>query len=141
MKKWILLTFLVIGILILLISFSSVFALSNKSFKKVCNQDLSKDYSFVYFNESPTDSMYPAINKSSIATIEEVTENTKLEKNDIILFKFPKMFGCLWVHRIIFIGKDDKGTYYITKGDNNWFSDFWQRTRKEDVYYKVTSIL
>ena len=131
--------FLIIGIF--LISFSFVFALSNKSFKKVCSQDLSKDYSFISFNESPTDSMYPTINKNSIATIEKVTKDTELKKGDIVSFKAPKWLGCVWVHRIINIKEDKQGIYYITKGDNNWLPDFWQKTRKEDVYYKVTDIL
>ena len=111
--------------------------------EKVCNQDLSKaieNYDYFYFNES-TESMYPTINKTSIAYFEKVTENTKLEKGDIVGFKVPAWLGCLRVHRIVDIREDKKGIYYVTKGDNNMFSEFWQKTRRGDIYYKITKII
>lgn len=110
------------------------------SITKVCSQDFSEEHSFVYFNESPTDSMYPTINKTSIAYIEKITNKSKLQKNDIIIFKVPDMFGCVWAHRIIKIGEDYNGVYYITKGDNNLFSDFFQKIRRENIYYKIIAI-
>ena len=109
-------------------------------FEKVCSQNISKDYDFVYFNESPTDSMYPTINKTSIAYFEKVTDKTELKKGDIINFKVPKRLGCTWVHRIIKIKEDNKGIYYITKGDNNWMFDI-QKTRREDDLFKITKIV
>ncbi len=29
----------------------------------------------------------------------------------------------LIIHRVVEIGEDEQGTYFITKGDNNFFSD------------------
>lgn len=107
----------------------------------VCSQNLSVNYDFFSFGTSPTDSMYPNINKTSIAYVTEVTGETDITKDDIIVFKVPDRFGCLWAHRVIKIGIDSKGVYYLTKGDNNILPDFWQKTRREDIYYKVTSIV
>lgn len=110
------------------------------SLEKVCNQDIDAEYDYIYFNLSSTASMYPTINKTSIAHIEKVNNDTKLQIGDIVLFRVPKSLGCFWVHRIIDIKSDSRGAYYVTKGDNNWFNDFFQKTRRKDISYKIIEI-
>ena len=85
--------------------------------------------------------MYQTINKTSIAYFTKVNKDTKLEISDIIEFEVPKWRGCSWVHRIIDIREDKQGIYYITKGDDNWFPDFFQRTRRKDIHYKIIKII
>ncbi len=133
---WIITMVLLLGVIFISIT-PSIY--SDSVEKIICNQNFSKDYDFIYFNESQTDSMYPTINRTSIAYIEPILLERQLNIGDIINFVVPEWLGCSWVHRIIDIKKDSKGIYYVTKGDNNIFQD-WIKIRIEDIRYKITRI-
>ncbi|GEM_PF-520703 len=55
---------------------------------------------------------------------------------DIVTFKRNNQ---LIVHRVIEKGADDKGIYFITKGDNNDFPD--RKIRIEDIEYLTVGLL
>ena len=48
---------------------------------------------------------------------------------DIISFRKDKL---LIVHRVVEIGNDEQGVYFITKGDNNYIRDLY-KIRFEDI--------
>lgn len=60
----------------------------------------------------------------------------KIDVGDIISFRKN---GILIVHRIIEKDVDEKGIYFITKGDNNNFND--GKVRFEDIEYVTIGIL
>jgi signal peptidase I len=45
----------------------------------------------------------------------------------------------LIVHRVIEIGHDDEGPYFVPKGDNNWFSD--GKVRFEQIKYVTVAVV
>ena len=94
----------------------------------------------ISFYESPTESMYPTINLTSIANASEVNKDTILIKGDIIFFAVPKKLGCYYVHRINKIYFYNGLTYYQTKGDNNRFPDK-NLILRDMIYYKITDII
>ena len=130
---------ILIPVMVLLVLTGCDVYANKENIDKICSQNITDKIDYLYFNESQTESMYPTINKTSIAYIEKV-DDIELQIGDIILFKVSESRGCYWVHRIISIKEDSKGIYYVTKGDNNFFSDFFQKTRKDDVYYRITQI-
>jgi len=97
------------------------------------------DYVWAYFNESETDSMYPAITGNSHAIGLRVDENTEIRIGDIISFKVLEIKQN-YAHRVIEIGYDKDGEYFITKGDNNNKKDNI-KVRREDISYVVAAII
>ncbi len=70
---------------------------------------------------APTGSMLPVLNENTIG-IKIIPKNEEeIKVGDIITFKNSK--GELIIHRVIEKGKDDRGTYFITKGDNTTIPD------------------
>jgi len=85
---------------------------------------------------APTGSMKPILDENSNG-IRIVPENPKQIKiGDIITFEQD---GELIVHRVIDIGTDEQGVYFITKGDNNNVTD--GKIRFKDVRYVVVGII
>ena len=124
---------------------------SNPYILFICNQNISNlpESGVITTNMSKTsdgkytNSMYPTFNETSKLTVQRVHPDTILNVGDIIEFKVPKDFGCIMIHRIIKIGEDNKGIYYITKGDNILLSDnsmLSKPIRKEDMLYKIIKI-
>jgi len=63
----------------------------------------------------------------------------RLQTGDICVYYVPEHpTGIL--HRIVEIGHDENGRYYIFKGDNNWGSDPY-RLRDADVEWVLVGIL
>lgn len=60
----------------------------------------------------------------------------QIEVGDIISYRFE---GMLVVHRVIEKGFDEKGVYFITKGDNNIIND--GKVRFEDIEYVTVGII
>ena len=81
-----------------------------------------------------TGSMIPTLNENSKGIKIPVTEESQLHVGDIITYK-DNTNEDLIIHRIIGIGFDDKGNYYVTKGDNNLVSD--GKIRFEQIRYKL----
>ena len=67
-----------------------------------------------------TNSMVPFLDEGSNALQIEPKSPEDIEIGDIISYDYE---GTTIIHRVIAIGKDDKGVYYTTKGDNNESQD------------------
>ena len=72
----------------------------------------------VYAN---TNSMDPVLDESTHG-IEITPVKERLRVGDIISYRSDRV-NAIVAHRIISIGEDESGTYYITKGDNNTAED------------------
>jgi len=85
---------------------------------------------------APTGSMLPLLDAGSngIRIVPESEE--EIHRGDIITFQEGRN---LIVHRVIEIGTDEEGTYFITKGDNNDISD--GKIRFRDVRYITVGII
>ncbi|MFA6072532.1 MAG: hypothetical protein WC758_00265 [Candidatus Woesearchaeota archaeon] len=86
-----------------------------------------------------TKSMLPVINKDSNAlqVIPKCPDEIKL--GDIISYTSEYAPGVI-IHRVVFIGQDDIGTYFVMKGDNNPASDPG-KIRCEQIQRKVVAII
>ncbi len=69
-----------------------------------------------------TKSMLPVLNKdtNALQVVPKCPEEIKL--GDIISYKSDYADGII-IHRVVFIGQDDQGVYFVMKGDNNPASD------------------
>ncbi len=85
---------------------------------------------------SPSGSMKPVLDKGSNGIRIVPKDSDRINVGDIVSFNKD---GMLIVHRIIEKGYDDFGLYFITKGDNNDFSD--GKIRFEDIKYVTVGIL
>ncbi|MBR9706284.1 signal peptidase I [Candidatus Pacearchaeota archaeon] len=85
---------------------------------------------------APTGSMKPLLDQNSNG-IRIIPKSEKdIHIGDIITFEDK---GSLIIHRVIDKGTDSKGTYFITKGDNNEIAD--GRVRFKDIRYVTIGIL
>jgi len=87
-------------------------------------------------NYASTGSMIPVLDKGSNGIRIEVESVDDIDVGDIVSFNKD---GMLVVHRVIEKGKDKKGIYFITKGDNNNISD--GKIRFEDMRYKTIGVI
>jgi len=85
---------------------------------------------------TPTGSMRPVLDENSngIRIVPESEEDIHI--GDIISFEQDNY---LIVHRVINIGTDEKGIYFITKGDNNGLSD--GKIRFKDIRYITIGVI
>ena len=84
-----------------------------------------------------TNSMDPFLDEDANA-IEILPENPEdIKVGDVISYK--TVFGIL-IHRVIEIGEDKQGIYYIVKGDNNYLRDPF-KVRYEDVEGVLVAII
>ncbi|MBI4153328.1 signal peptidase I [Candidatus Woesearchaeota archaeon] len=89
----------------------------------------------VYAN---TNSMDPVLDESANG-IEIQPVKERLGIGDIISYR-SRREKMIIVHRIISVGEDDFGTYYITKGDNNRDQDP-EKVRFEDIEGVVVALI
>lgn len=83
-----------------------------------------------------TNSMLPVLDSESNG-IKIVPKNEKeIKVGDIISFSLENK---VIVHRVVSIGEDEIGTYFITKGDNNKYTD--PKIRFSDIRYKTIAII
>ncbi|MBL7055454.1 signal peptidase I [Candidatus Woesearchaeota archaeon] len=83
-----------------------------------------------------SNSMDPLLDFGS--TIIEINpENAEIQKGDIISYNLD---GEVFIHRIIDIGEDELGEYYITKGDN-YYKEDPEKVRISQVEGVVVGIL
>lgn len=81
-------------------------------------------------------SMIPILNHNTKA-LEITPKEDNLHVGDIISFNDNED---IVIHRIIDIGSDEQGTYYITKGDNNNIVD-QNKVRFIDIKGKVVMLI
>lgn len=84
-----------------------------------------------------TNSMDPFLDETANAIEMKPSNPEEIKVGDIISYK--TVYGVL-IHRVIEIGNDDKGVYYIVKGDNNRLTDPF-KVRFEDVQGVVVAII
>ncbi len=85
---------------------------------------------------APTGSMKPVLDEDSTGIRIKPENEEQINIGDIVTFEQD---GQLIVHRVIEIGQDKEGTYFITKGDNNNVTD--GKIRFEDIRYVTIGIL
>ncbi|MCX6711925.1 MAG: hypothetical protein NT139_02725 [Candidatus Woesearchaeota archaeon] len=94
-----------------------------------------KDASLAYYAD--THSMDPIINSNAngLEIIPRIEQDIKI--GDIIAYQDS---NDLIVHRVIKISKDNQGTYYTLKGDNNTLQDP-TKVRFYQIKYKLIGVL
>lgn len=85
---------------------------------------------------APTGSMLPVLNEDSNGIRIVPKSENNINIGDIITFEQD---GQLIVHRVVEIGQDEQGKYFITKGDSNNITD--GKIRFEDIKYVTIGIL
>jgi len=85
---------------------------------------------------APTGSMVPVLNENSNGIRIKVSSPDEINVGDIISFYSGED---LIIHRVIEKGVDEKGIYFITKGDSNPVSD--GKIRFEDIEYKTIGVI
>jgi signal peptidase I len=83
-----------------------------------------------------TGSMKPTLDKGTNGIRIPPQGEETIQEGDIISYKWGNN---IIVHRVIEKGKDEKGTYYITKGDNNNLTD--GKIRYKDILYITIGVL
>jgi hypothetical protein len=73
-------------------------------------------------NYTNTHSMEPVLGMGANGLEVIPGSESDVHVGDIVAYE-PSWTDDLIVHRIVKIGNDDEGTYYILKGDNNFFTD------------------
>lgn len=85
---------------------------------------------------APTGSMLPTLNEKTIGIKVVPISEKDIHTGDIVSFRKD---GLLVIHRVIEKGTDKNGTYFITKGDNNFFND--GKIRFDDIEYKTIMLI
>jgi len=86
-----------------------------------------------------TNSMDPVIDEFSNSIEIKPTSPEQLKIGDIISYKSTFMPGFL-IHRIVDIRTDEKGLYYVVKGDNTNYADA-EKVRFEQIKGVVVGVL
>ena len=84
----------------------------------------------------PTGSMRPVLDEGSNGIRIVPKSEMEIYVGDIVTFEQEDL---LIVHRVIEKGIDNKGIYFITKGDNNSISD--GKIRFKDIKYKTIGVI
>ncbi|MFA5060709.1 MAG: signal peptidase I [Candidatus Pacearchaeota archaeon] len=87
-------------------------------------------------NYADTGSMKPFLDENTNGIKIVPKSPSDIQVGDIISFRSS---GKLIVHRVIEKGIDEKGVYFLTKGDNNQLND--GKVRFEDVEYITIGVL
>ena len=143
-----------------LINYYSVYGLENPfpslNFSGLLNSSKSAPHDFVKENQiqvfddklvinipnasiseyAPTGSMKPTLDEHSNGIRIVPKYENEIHIGDIITFEED---GDLIVHRVIDIGEDSNGKYFITKGDNNPVAD--GKIRFKDIKYITIGVI
>lgn len=84
-------------------------------------------------------SMWPALQGGGLAILAPVANSSDLAIGDIIVIN-ASIYGQEIAHRIIQLGSDVLGGYFITKGDNNVLADS-AHVRIADIIGRVVGVL
>jgi signal peptidase I len=71
---------------------------------------------------TPTGSMEPILNENSNAIELKPQSEADIKVGDIVAYRSSYADGII-IHRIVYQGHDEEGTYYVLKGDNNPTND------------------
>jgi len=85
---------------------------------------------------APTGSMLPVLDQGSNGIRIVPESESDIHVGDIISFESDNM---LIIHRVVKIGKDNEGVYFITKGDNNNIND--EKIRFKDIKYITIGVI
>ena len=85
---------------------------------------------------APTGSMIPVLDEGSNGIRIVPDSEQDINVGDIITFKQDEHYI---VHRVIEKGEDNKGVYFIAKGDNNTIND--GKIRFSDIKYKTIGVI
>lgn len=110
------------------ISEDDILILGDKIVLNITNATLS--------NYADTGSMKPFLSQNSNGIRIRPNIVDDINVGDIVSYRF---FGNLLVHRVVEKGVDDKGVYFIVKGDYNFISD--KKIRFEDIEYITVAII
>lgn len=106
---------------------------------RVYSQDIVLDIqNGIFTSYADTNSMDPLLDETANG-IEIRPIKSKLKVGDIISYRSTLMDAVI-IHRIISIGEDKQGTYYIVKGDNNSERDP-ERVRFEQIEGVVVALI
>jgi len=86
-------------------------------------------------NYDSTRSMYPVLGEGVNGIRIVPLSADEIKVGDIISFRYDEE---IIVHRVVEIGNDSDGVYFIMKGDN---SDKFEKIRFEDVEYKTIALI
>lgn len=106
----------------------NIIVLEDKIILRIANASISR-----YSNSG---SMIPVLDKGTNGIRIKPTTPDEINKGDIISFRRNNR---LIVHRVIEKSFDEKGVYFITAGDNNFYND--GKIRFEDIEYITVGIL
>ena len=84
-----------------------------------------------------TNSMLPLIYKGATVLYKIPESEEDIKVGDIVVFRTKRGYV---IHRIVDKSRDEKGVYYITKGDNNRFRDGY-KIRFENIVYVVVGVI
>ncbi|HSU72797.1 MAG TPA: signal peptidase I [Candidatus Binatia bacterium] len=87
-----------------------------------------------------TNSMDPVIDAGTTALELTITSVNQVHVGDIVSYETPLAPGATVIHRVVEIGTDEDGTYFIMKGDNNPTTDP-QKVRFDQLRRKVIAIV
>lgn len=87
-----------------------------------------------------TNSMDPVIDIGTTALELPVTDPNTIQVGDIVSYESPLAPGTTIIHRVVEIGEDEQGLYFIFKGDNNPTTDPG-KVRPEQLKRKVIGLL
>lgn len=87
-----------------------------------------------------TNSMDPVIDAGTTALELTITDVNQVHVGDIVSYETPLAPGATVIHRVVEIGADEDGTYFIMKGDNNPTTDP-EKVRFGQLRRKVIGIL
>lgn len=96
-----------------------------------------KDAQWASFTD--TNSMDPFIDTGANSIEIKPKSRDEIRMGDVISFKADFDDGII-IHRVVGIGKDEQGAYYITKGDNNPLADPG-KVRFEDINGIVVGVV
>jgi signal peptidase len=87
-----------------------------------------------------TNSMDPVIDAGTTALEVNVESVDDVHVGDIVSYETPLAPGTFVIHRVVEIGTDEDGTYFIMKGDNNPTTDP-EKVRFAQLRRKVVAIV
>jgi len=114
---------------------------------RIRDKEIKINYHSVYLNIQgaqqmyllDTNSMDPLLDEGTTVLSVKPMASSDIRVGDIIIFRAPDGTVPI-VHRVYEIAEDEKGLYFVTKGDNNQNVDTY-KTRFKDIVAVVVGIL
>lgn len=94
------------------------------------------NYTLVQYADS--NSMLPLVDLGTKGIVKPIDENTYIQIGDVISYTLPR--NRVIAHRVVDIGVDGSGYYYITKGDNLVIPDP-EKVRPQQIKHVLVGVL